>query len=113
MTDDTPSVKRVLLVRTRAPTPDAAALMASMAASARPFYEAFGKARLRLLHNVDDRSEFVQLIEYESDQALELSRHNIASDPRFQMWRSLFGGALDIAVYEEDAPAGGEGVTTP
>jgi len=75
-----------------------------MRASA-PFYQAFGNARFRLLRNADDPARFIQVIEYETPESLELNRQSLASDMRFQAyfqaWRAMLPGALEIDVYQE------------
>ncbi len=63
-----------------------------MRASA-PFYQIFGNAQFRLLRNADDPAKFIQVIEYETHEALELNRQNIAGDLRMQAylqaWRAM------------------------
>jgi hypothetical protein len=58
-----------------------------------------------LLRNVDDQTQFLQVIEYETDQAFELNRHKLASDPLVQKylqgWRALFPGTVEVDVYED------------
>ena len=67
--------------------------------------KALGDVRIRLLRNVDDSAQFLQVIEYQTDQALELNRHKLASDPMMhnymQAWRALFPGAIELDVYED------------
>jgi hypothetical protein len=76
-----------------------------MMKSAKPFWEFFGTMRMRLLQNVDDPGRFIQVIDYEADEAVELNRQRIAGDPRMQgfiqAWRSMLPGAVEIDVYEE------------
>jgi len=76
-----------------------------MLKSAKPFWEFFGTMRMRLLQNVDDPGRFIQVIDYEADEAVELNRQRIAGDPRMQgfiqAWRSMLPGAVEIDVYEE------------
>ena len=76
-----------------------------MTKAAWPFIAAFGGKRVRLLQNVDDPARFVQEIEYETHEAIELNRHRIASDVRvqayLQAWRSWLGGTVEIDVYQE------------
>ena len=60
-------VRRTMHVRIKTPGVDAGQLIA-LAKSAIPFYEAFGGARIRLLRNVDDPSQFIQVVEYEMDE---------------------------------------------
>jgi hypothetical protein len=97
------TVRRTLQFKFTLPNADSAHLL-SMIKAASPFWEAFGNAKVRLLQNVDDPARFVQEIEYDTHEELELNRQRIASDPRFQAymqtWRSLLAGAVDIDVYE-------------
>ena len=77
----------------------------AMMKSAKPFWEFFGTMRMRLLQNVDDPGRFIQVIDYEADEAVELNRQRIAGDTRMQgfiqAWRSMLPGAIEIDVYEE------------
>ena len=97
------TVRRTLQFKFTLPNADSGHIL-SMVKAATPFWEAFGGARIRLLQNVDDPARFIQEIEYDTHEALELNRQRLASDPRFQAyvqtWRQLLGGALEIDVYE-------------
>ena len=79
--------------------------MVAMIKSAAPLYQMFGDARVRLLRNVDDPNHFLQEIEYDAPQSMELNRQQIASDPRvqayLQTWRAMFRGTIEIDVYRE------------
>ena len=79
--------------------------MVAMIKSSAPLYQMFGEAKVRLMRNVDDPSRFLQEIEYEAPEAMELNRQQIASDPRvqayLQAWRAMFPGAIEIDVYHE------------
>jgi hypothetical protein len=96
---------RILHIGVRTPSPDAAKLLASMMKNTAPLYKTFGDVRIRMLRNVDDQTQFLQVIEYQADQALELNRQKLASDPVtqnfVQAWRLLFPGAIKIDVYED------------
>jgi hypothetical protein len=76
----------------------------AMIKSAAPLYQMCGDAKMRLLQNVDDPGRFLQEIEYDAPEALELNRQKIASDPRVQAyltgWKSMFPGAVEIEVYK-------------
>ena len=102
---DEAKAHRILYVKIRTPSPDATALLASMMKNALPLYQHFGDAKMRLLRNVDDQTQFLQVIEYETDQAFELNRHKFASDPLVQNylqgWRALFPGTVEVVVYED------------
>ena len=58
-----------------------------------------------MLQNVDDRAQFLIEIEYVSNAALELNRHEVASDPMvrtfLQGWRTMLAGSADMDVYED------------
>jgi hypothetical protein len=73
--------------------------------TAEPFWQLLGGRRMQLLQNVDDPGKYIQVIEYETPEAMELNRQRIASDVRFQSylqaWRSLMPGAPEIDVYRE------------
>jgi hypothetical protein len=95
---------RTLHLKFTMPGADPAQLSAMMK-SAKPFWEFFGTMRMRLLQNVDDPGRFIQVIDYETDEAMELNRQRIAGDTRMQgfiqAWRSMLPGAVEIDVYEE------------
>jgi hypothetical protein len=97
--------KRVLYLKIRTPSADAGTLLVSMMNNAAPLYKAFGDAKIRLLRNADDPSQFVQVIEYQADPTIEFNRQKLASEPMVQAylhtWRSLFPGAVEIDVYED------------
>jgi hypothetical protein len=62
-------------------------------------------AAMRLLQNVDDPARFIQEIEYDTHEVIELNRQRVASDPQVQAylrtWRSFFPGSVEIDVYQE------------
>jgi hypothetical protein len=106
MADEAAKARRILYVKLRTPSADATALLATMMKNALPLYQSFGgDAKMRLLRNVDDQTQFLQAIEYQTDQAFELNRQKLASDPMVQnylrTWRALFPGAVEIDVYED------------
>jgi len=98
------TVRRTLQIKFTLVGADPAQLLA-LAKSATPFLEMFGPVKIRLLQNADDKSRFVQLIEYETPKAVEQNRQRFASDPRLQTylqaWRSFLPGAAEIDVFEE------------
>jgi hypothetical protein len=102
--------KRVLYLKFRTPSADAATLLVSMMNNAAPLYKAFGDATIRLLRNADDPSQFLQVIEYEADAGLELNRQKLANEPMVQAylqgWRAIFPGAVEIDVYEDVTEGG-------
>lgn len=105
MANDAAKANRILCVRLRTPSADATTLLVTMMKNAFPLYKAFGDAQVRLMRNVDDQTQFLQVIEYQTDRAFELNRQKLASDPVVQTYlqtcRSLFPGALEIDVYED------------
>jgi hypothetical protein len=104
MAEEDPKVIRTLHLRFTMPAADPAQLSA-LIKSAKPFYEFFGTTRVRLLQNVDDPARFIQVIDYETDESVEINRQRIASDPRIQTylqaWRTMLPGAVEIDVYQE------------
>jgi hypothetical protein len=105
MAEQSAKVKRTLLLRLKAPTPDAAKILGSMMQNTAAMYQTFGDAKVRLLRNADDQTQFLQIIEFQADVAVERSRQKMASDPTMQnflqAWRVMFPGAADAEVYEE------------
>jgi hypothetical protein len=97
-------VIRTLHLKFSMPAADPAQLSA-LIKSAKPFYEFFGTTRVRLMQNVDDPARFIQVIEYETDAAIEVNRQRMASDPRLQgfiqAWRTMLPGAVEVDVYQE------------
>ena len=104
MATEPQTVRRTVQFKFTLPTADSSHL-ASLLKSATPFYEAFGGVRVRLLQNVDDPTRFMQEIEYDTPEVIELNRQRFASDPRMQAylrgWRSLFPGSIEIDVYQD------------
>jgi hypothetical protein len=104
MAQESHAVRRILQFKFTLPAANSAHL-ASLLKAASPFYEAFGGTRVRLLQNVDDPGRYVQEIEYETHEVLELNRQRVAADPRvqayLQAWRTLVPGAIEIDVYQE------------
>jgi hypothetical protein len=97
------NVKRVLHIRMRAIAEPSQVL--ALVRSAGPFYRTLGAAGFRILQNVDEPAQLLIEIEYESDAALELNRHKVASDPMvrtfLQGWRTILAGAADMDVYAD------------
>jgi len=102
--DGSSTVRRTLQFKFTLPALDPSQLVPMMKA-AWPFVEAMGGRRMRLLQNVDDPARFVQEIEYETHEAIELNRQRLASDWRVQAylqgWRSMLGTSVEIDVYQE------------
>jgi hypothetical protein len=105
MANEHPKIRRTLHIRFRLPTPDATQSVAMMVKASAPFLMALNNAAVRLLRNADDPSQFIQVIEYDADPALEINRQRLASDATLRMyqqtWRSLFPGGVEIDVFED------------
>ena len=103
MAKQDPKIPRTLHFRFT--LPGASEQMIAMIKSSAPLYQMFGEAKVRLLQNVDDPSRFLQEIEYQAPEMLELNRQQIAGDPRLQAylqaWRAMFPGTIEIDVYKE------------
>jgi len=104
MNTDTGHVERILHFKFRSPTADASQLVALLQ-SAMPFYQASGVRHTRLLRNVDDPSQFIQVLEYAVPEMLETNRQAIAGDAMIQgylrAWRSFIPGGVEVDVFEE------------
>jgi hypothetical protein len=102
--DSEKKVFRVLQLKFTLPTPDPSQFAGLVKATA-PYYELFGSKRVRVLQNVDNPSQLVQIIDYEVHESLETSRQQIAADPRLQAflqaWRQMFPGSVEIDVFRE------------
>src|SRR6185437_16486843 len=80
MPNDQAMAKRILCLKIKAPSADAANLIVSMIKNAMPIYKTFGGTSVRLLRNADDQAQFMQVIEYETDAAIESGRQKLASE---------------------------------
>ena len=102
MTNGDAKIRRILHFKFT--LPGASEQMIAMMKSAAPLYQMFGDAQVRLLQNVDDPNRFLQEIEYDAPEAMEMNRQQIASDPRvqayLQAWRTMLPGAIEIDVYK-------------
>ena len=97
-------VFRILQLKFTLPTADPIQFVALIKATG-PYYELFGGKQVRLLQNVDNPSQFIQLVDYEIHQSFETSRQQIAGDPRLQAflqaWRQMFPGTVEVDVFRE------------
>lgn len=104
MADGDDKVRRILHFRFTVPAADPAQLLALMKAAA-PMYAMFGNAQTKVLQNVDDPTRFIQVIEYDAPEAVEMNRQRIASDARvqtyLQAWRAMMPGAVEVDVFQE------------
>src|SRR5258707_3339484 len=81
--DNGKTVRRVLQFKFTLPTTEPTQFLAFIRA-AEPYYELFGGKEVRLLQNVDQPAQFIQIIDYEVHESLESNRQQIAGDPRLQ-----------------------------
>jgi len=99
-------VARTLLMKFTAPSMEPQQLL-SMMQAAQPFYELFGGKRARLLQNVDYPTRYIQTIDYEAPEEIEVNRQRFASDARLQgflqAWRSVIGDGIEIDIYQDVA----------
>jgi len=102
--DSEKKVFRVLQVKFTLPTAEPVQCAAFIKAT-EPYYELFGGKQVRLLQNVDQPSQFIQIIDYEINESFETSRQQIAGDPRLQAflqaWRSMFPGTVEVDIFRE------------
>jgi hypothetical protein len=103
MTNGEAKIRRILHFRFT--MPEVAPEMLAMMKSTAPYFQLFGNAKMRLLRNVDDPKRFIQEIDYEAPEAMEMNRQKIAGDPTvqayLQTWRAMFPGAIEIDVFDE------------
>ena len=102
--DSEKKLRRIVQFKFTLPTSDPGHFVSFLKA-AKPYYELLGGKEFRLLQNVDQPAQFVQLVDYEVDASLETSRQQIAGDPRLQTflqaWRSMFPGTVEIDIFRE------------
>jgi hypothetical protein len=102
--NDGHTVERILQFKFRSPNIELSQLLA-MIESARPFYQASGIKSSRLLRNVDDPGQFIQVVEYTVPEMMETNRQAIAGDAMIQgylrAWRSVVPGGVEVDVFEE------------
>jgi hypothetical protein len=58
-----------------------------------------------LLEDVADPSRFIEIVEYETEDAYERDRPRVESDEQMQVylrrWRSLLSGPVELETYKE------------
>ena len=100
-------VRRTLHLKFTMTSADPSQLLAMVNAS-KPFYEMLGGTEVRLLQNVDDPGKFIQVIEYETPESMEMNRSRIAGDMRLQTylqaWRAMLPGGVEIDVFKDVEP---------
>jgi len=99
------TVRRIMVLKIRLPASEAMKPLSLMIKSAKPFMAAMGDPPMRLLRNVDNPTEVLQIIEYEAEPGFEINRQRLASDPLtrnfIQAWRTLFPNGIEVDVYED------------
>ena len=99
------TVSRILVMKIRLPASEAMKPLSMLIKSTKPFIAGMGDPPMRLLRNVDNPTEIIQIVEYEAERAFELNRQRIASDPLvrnfMQAWRTLFPLGIELDVYED------------
>jgi hypothetical protein len=104
---DEKKVSRILQLKFTLPTADPTQFVALIKAT-EPYYELFGGRQVRLLQNVDNPAQFIQIIDYEINHSFESSRQQIAGDPRLQAflqaWRQMFPGTVEVDIFREVDP---------
>ncbi len=78
MASEERKIRRILHFRFT--MPDVSPEMLAMMKSTASYFQLFGNAKMRLLRNVDDPKRFIQEIDYEAPEAIEMNRQKIASD---------------------------------
>src|SRR5580704_18054527 len=73
MADDAGKLRRFLHVKFKMPSADSTKILPILKAAI-PAYEGMIGGRVRLFRNVDDPSQFVQVIEYDTPRDIELNR---------------------------------------
>ncbi len=72
---------------------------------ARPFYEAPGGIRVRLLRSLRDPRRYIEIVEYEDAAAFEQDDARVRSDPEMaawlQRWRALLAEGPEVEVWED------------
>lgn len=104
-----PTLTRTLHLKFTLPTSDVTQFLTFIRAMA-PYYQLFGGRQRRLLQNVDNPAQFIQIVDYDIDHSIETSRQQIAADARFQTflqsWRQMFPGTIEVDVFR-DCDVGG------
>ena len=106
MSDNEKKVRRILHIRFSFPGADPAQLRA-MVDGAALYLKMFGSTSVRLLRNADNPGQYIQVIEYETHDAVEVNRQRLAGDPSMQAylqaWRAFVPQGTEIDVYHEVA----------
>lgn len=70
---------------------------------ARPYYEAPGGIRVRLIEDADNPRRFIEIIEYESEEVFERDHLRLDTDSAMRSyldeWHSLLDGEVRVQKY--------------
>jgi quinol monooxygenase YgiN len=70
-----------------------------------PFYERAGGISIRLFQNVDDPSRFIEIVEYENQQAHDRDQVRVVSDRQMQSyiqsWHAILDGPPEVETYRD------------
>lgn len=84
--------------------------LVSFLATAIPFYEGPGGIRVRLLRNAADPDAFIEVIEYETEQAYAADQRRVESDAamiaKLEEWRRLLAGPVQVETFRDVTPTG-------
>lgn len=73
-----------------------------------PFYEAPGRIRVRLLWDLTDSDQFIEVVEYADRDAHDRDQTRVNHDPDMQeylrRWRALLAEPPQVRTYEVDTP---------
>ena len=76
--------------------------------SAIPFYEEPGGITVRLLRDVADPNAFIEVVEYDSDEAYAADQRRVERDPamiaRLDEWRTLLAGPIEVCTFRDVTP---------
>ena len=107
-------MKRTIVLHLRIKTKEAGGeALRSFLRAAVPFYEAPQGIAVRLLRSRADPTRFLEVIEYEDEEAFEKDAARVRSDPEMRRlldrWRSLLVGEVEVEVFEDETEKiGGE-----
>jgi quinol monooxygenase YgiN len=68
-----------------------------------PVYERPGGIRIRLLEDAGDAGRFIEVVEYDSQEAFDRDQERVEQDPEsralLERWRALLDGPPQVEVY--------------
>lgn len=82
--------------------------LVSFLRTAIPFYEGPGGIRVRLLRSAEDPDAFIEVVEYETEQAYAADQHRVEHDPamiaKLEEWRGLLAGPVEVETFRDVTP---------